>query len=118
MGWLTAKDKLVSGPSAILARGQYGKGFVIWKTYGNQVVRCSYYTPTNPQTSTQQSWRGVFASAMASWKALSDEEKASWHKIQKRVRCYRHRQPHNVYISLFLQGKPLDPTIWWEVDGP
>lgn len=118
MAWLTAWEKIASGPSSILASGDYGKKTTVWKTYGNKVVKCKYYTPTNPQTSLQQSWRGVFASAVSSWKALPDEEKASWRKIQKRVRCYRHQQPHNVYISLYLQGKPLDPTPWWEENGP
>lgn len=118
MGWLTAWDKLHDGPSSIFARGQYGKGSVIWKTYGMKVVRCKYYVPTNPQTSLQQSWRGVFASGMASWRALSEAEKTSWQNIQKRVRCYRHRLPHNVYLSKFLRGESLDPAQWWDVNGP
>lgn len=118
MGWLTAQDKLVSGPSSILARGQYGKGSVIWKTYGMKVVRCRYYTPTNPQTSVQQSWRAVFASAMSTWKALPEAEKASWRRIQKRVRCFRYQQPHNVFMSKYLKGESLDPVQWWDVNGP
>lgn len=118
MTWLTAEDKLASGPSAILAAGQFGKGSVIWKTYSGKVVRCKYYTPTNPQTSLQQSWRGVFASAMSTWGALPAAEKQSWRNIQKRVRCYRHKQPHNVYLSKFLKGESLDPAQWWDVNGP
>ena len=118
MAVLTAQDKLASGPSSIFARGQYGKGSVIWKTYGMQVVRCRYYTPTNPQTSLQQSWRGVFASGMSRWRALPEGEKQSWRNIQVRVRCFRHKQPHNVYLSKFLKGESLDPAQWWDVNGP
>lgn len=118
MGWLTAAEKLASGPSSIAARGQFGKGSVIWKTYGMKVVRCRYYTPTNPQTSLQQSWRGVFASGMSAWGALSSAEKASWRNIQKRVRCYRRKQAHNVYLGKFLKGESLDPAQWWDVNGP
>lgn len=118
MAFLTARELLTSGPSSIMARGQYGKKTTIWKTYGFKVVKCKYYTPTNPRTSLQQSWRGVFASAMSTWTAMPSEEKASWVRIQKRVRCYRHKQPHNVFLSLSLQGKSVDPTPWWEENGP
>lgn len=118
MAVLTAYDKFHSGPSSILARGQFAHS-VIWKTYaGSQVVRCRYYVPTNPRTSTQQSWRGVFASAMSTWKGLPEAEKQSWRNIQKRVRCYRQKQPHNVFMSKYLKGESLDPAQWWDVNGP
>jgi hypothetical protein len=109
---------LHSGPSAIIARGEFGNKTTIWKTYGLKVVRCKYYTPTNPRTSKQQANRSKFASAVSMWCALSDEEKASWAKIQKRVRGYRSMNPRNVFIKYYMLDKPLDPTPWWESNGP
>jgi len=118
LGWLTAWEKIHSGPSSLMARGKYGKKTTIWKSYGMCVVKCKYYAPSNPRTSLQQANRSQFSQCMSSWVSLSSEDKAKWAKIQKRVRCYRHLTPQAVFMKKCMLGHPLDPTPWWEENGP
>lgn len=86
-------------------------GSTIFRRLGRHTLLEKTYTPTNPQTPSQQSWRGSFAVAVGSWQALTLEEKASWKDYQDN----RKRRPvmdgYNLYISKFLLsgGNPQIP---------
>jgi hypothetical protein len=51
----------------------HGKvGDYVYRYYpGIALQRVPCYTPTNPRTGKQQTWREIFAQAIAAWKALS-----------------------------------------------
>ena len=60
----------------------HGKvGDYVYRYYpGIALQRVPYYTPTNPRTGKQQTWREIFADAIAAWKALSEAEKRQWNR--------------------------------------
>jgi hypothetical protein len=60
----------------------HGKvGDYVYRYYpGIALQRVPYYTPTNPRTGKQQTWREIFAEAIAVWKALSDADKEVWNQ--------------------------------------
>lgn len=66
----------------------------------NKVIqeRMPFYTPSNPQTQTQQNWRGIFAGAVAGWQGLTDQQKAVYNLKAK----YKNLSGYNLYLSEYL----------------
>lgn len=64
--------------SGIYSRKKLAKGW--------GVSRMRFYGPTNPQTSTQQAWRTIFANGMSAWRSLTTEEKEL---LSNQARIYR-----------------------------
>lgn len=57
----------------------YAGFYRIRKINGKKVYdRLKFYKPTNPQTESQQAWRGVFATGIEAWYALPDDQKRIW----------------------------------------
>jgi hypothetical protein len=125
MGRLTPRQNLQNGPRSILARGKFGAGHpvftvgkshvgedpigpqaesaTIWRSYGVHVYEYPYYWPTNPRSASQQSRRGVFASAVSSWQGLSPESKAWWRAKHKTIRCRQRMSAYNYYLSEYMK---------------
>ena len=86
------------------------EGSNIFKRHGIRNLITKSYVQTNPQTEPQQSWRGLFAEAVASWQDLPAVSKASWKEYQD----HRRRRPvmdgYNLYISKWLLSGG-DPKI-------
>jgi len=86
------------------------EGSNIFKRHGIRNLITKDYIVGNPRTLAQQSWRGLFAEAVASWQDLPGEEKASWKEYQD----HRRRRPvmdgYNLYISKWLLSGG-DPKI-------
>lgn len=61
------------------AWGQYAHTYIFRRTSGG-VSRVPYYTPTNPRSLKQQTWRAKLREAMRGWFSLGDEEKNEWRK--------------------------------------
>ena len=59
---------------ACQARGRVGKWF-IFKQYRHYRIVTKYYTPTNPQTPTQQANRALLANAVQYWQGFTDSAK-------------------------------------------
>ncbi len=71
----------------------HGKvGETVYRHYpGIALQRVPYYTPTNPRSGRQQTWRTIFAEGIAAWHALTEEEKAWWkEQAQKRGMVGQH----------------------------
>lgn len=91
---LQAFGKVAFGPPEF--RGIYQRQ----PTASGQIVRkLKLYEPTNPQTETQQAWRGVFADAVAAWQSLTDEEKKEYSDLHYPTRM----SGYNRFISKYLK---------------
>lgn len=73
--------------------------------YSEGLPRRTYFVlmrhshPSNPQTATQQSWRGNFAEAMQAWHDLTEEERSEIIRKARRA----NRRPHNFFVSDYLR---------------
>lgn len=66
---------------------------------GKQIhVKEKLYVPRNPQTETQQNWRGIFRDAVLSWQNLSENEKEYYKEIAKSL----NMSGYNFYLSEYL----------------
>ncbi len=72
-----AKIKL--GAIVVDMRGK-SNGHVFSKNRGGAYMRTKV-TPSNPQTSSQMSIRGIFASISSAWSSLTEAERASWNGL-------------------------------------
>ena len=72
-----AKIKL--GAIVVDMRGK-SNGHVFSKNRGGAYMRTKV-TPSNPQTSSQMSIRGIFASISSAWSSLTETERASWNNL-------------------------------------
>jgi len=50
---------------------------------GITLVKCEFYSPTNPQTEAQQSWRGIFSDGVLAWQGLSEAAKNEYRERVK-----------------------------------
>ena len=57
-----------------------------------------YYITKNPRTGPQQTWRGVFADAVAAWKALTPDEKNQYNIKAKG----KHMSGYNLFLREYL----------------
>ena len=57
-----------------------------------------YYITKNPRTEPQQTWRGVFADAVAAWKALTPDEKNQYNIKAKG----KHMSGYNLFLREYL----------------
>lgn len=74
------------------------------ENYKNKIiVKEKFYTPYNPQTVPQQSWRNYFATVLASWQALTENEKDIWRKYS----YPEHMSGYNRYLSKHLNARDL-----------
>ena len=92
-------------------------GDYVYRYYpGIALQRVPYYTPTNPRTGKQQTWRKIFAEGIAAWHALSEEEKEEWRQKAKKKRMVGQ----HLFQSVWLKAHPLtgDPfTVGTTVIG-
>jgi len=58
----------------------------------------AYYYPYNPQTYKQQSWRNVFAYAVAEWQGFDDDVRLYYH----RLRYPTQMSGYNRFIRYYL----------------
>jgi len=63
-------------------------------------VKEKFYTPTNPQTETQQANRTKLANADKAWQALSEETKNYWR--------FKTKHPGMTGFNLFIKKYMLD----------
>jgi len=69
-------------PVGLTARRQIGKSVIFRRRQGVQ-EKMAYYTPTNPRTVLQQSWRSTFAAGVVQAKSLSQAERAVYVELAK-----------------------------------
>ena len=88
----------------------HGKvGDYVYRYYpGLCLQRVPYYTPTNPRTGKQQTWRFLFAEGIQSWHALTDEEKAWWKKRAKK----RGKVGQHYFQSVWLKTHRLTGDVF------
>lgn len=68
---------------------------------GKQIQqKMKFYRPSNPQTAPQQSWRAVFANAIAGWQVLTPEQKAVYNESAKNKKM----SGYNLYIREYLNS--------------
>lgn len=85
----------------------YGQTNNIWGLYqrrhsnGKQTIsRLKFYTPTNPKTASQQSWRSNFTAGMTAWGNLTNEQKAVYNERAKA----KHLHGVNLYLREYLKS--------------
>jgi len=79
----------------ILLSGVYRTDNVTGRT---KFYREPYYITKNPRTEPQQTWRGVFANAVAAWQALTPEEKNEYNVKAKGKRM----SGYNLFLKEYL----------------
>lgn len=107
MGW----DHL----EEVCAHLQGKVGDYVYRYYpGIALQRVPYYTPTNPRTGKQQTWREIFAQGIAAWHALSEEEKDEWRQKAKKKRMVGQHlfqstwlKAHRLTGNLFTVGETV-----------
>jgi len=90
----------------------YGvEGSGVFRRQGKLILLERYYTPTNPQTESQQSHRSMYGSAIGSWQGMTEGEKESWRYYQKKRRSRPAMSGYNLFVKLFLLsgGNPRIP---------
>lgn len=65
----------IGKPSLPNTHGHFGIYQIRHTLKGPKTIRMKFYTPTNPQTETQQANRTKFSNAMAAWQSLTTEQK-------------------------------------------
>jgi hypothetical protein len=78
-GDVTAEERMVENPRAGI--------YQIKHTFeGPRISHEKLYRPTNPQTATQQNWRGIFTSGVQAWQGLTSDDKGLYNQRAKRQR--------------------------------
>ena len=90
----------------------YGvEGSCIFRRQGNMVLLEKDYSPTNPQTASQQSHRAEYGKAVGSWRGMSEAEQESWRYYQKKRRSRPVMSGYNLFVKMHLLsgGNPQIP---------
>ncbi len=67
------------------------------------ISRMRVYRPSNPQTVTQQTWRGIFSEGVLLWQSLTQEQKDVYLNQAHRS----HMTTFNVFMSEYLREHRL-----------
>lgn len=67
---------------------------------GKVPVRMKFYTPTNPQTESQQANRAKFAAAMSAWHALTTSQQSAYNVRARKLGMFGR----NLYIREYYQS--------------
>ena len=88
------------------------QGSNIFQRRNGKTIIMRNYSPTNPNSQSQQKWRGSFGDAVSLWQAMSDSEKASWNDYQNNRRRRPVMSGYNLFISKYLltNGNPKIPN--------
>lgn len=86
-------------PIALEVRKTLGK-YYTFRQRGKWRDIMLYYYPYNPRTDEQQSWRNVFAYAVANWQGFDDDTKMYYNRLQ----FPRHMSGYNRYIRYYLKA--------------
>lgn len=86
---------------------------LIWGKLGTRIFRRAHtrvglrsiaydkFTPFNPRTERQQSWRKIFSLGIRNWQSLSKEEKERYREATKGLPLLGH----NLFLKFFLETK-------------
>jgi hypothetical protein len=86
-------------PDALRCSGAIGQIY-IFKQYKHWRAVLPYYYPYNPQTETQQAWRGVFADAIGNWQGFDNQTKGHYNALK-----YPNvMSGYNRYIRFYLEA--------------
>lgn len=95
---IEARKTIAKTKTYRVRHGNGEAGSVLGQKYQDEMI---YYTPTNPQTATQQLWRTVLRAGVWKWSEMTPEEKAPWIEEAKK---YRNWSGYNTFISAWLKG--------------
>ena len=98
----------VKGPLLSLsASGTVGDSMTFGKWKGVNTVRIKG-TPSNPNTSGQQTQRTAFSNAVASWKAQDETTQTSWNTRAREMGLTM--SGFNLYVKEYIAQGVVDPA--------
>ena len=87
-------------PQGTEVRGTIGKT-TTFRVHRGRQISYSYVVSSNPRTTLQQHWRGVFRCAMYAWSAFTEEEKKLLEQQARQDHFYSGFLTH---MSAYLRG--------------
>ena len=90
----------------------YGYYYQRRRTWHGRVWAAHKYTkPTNPQSTSQQTWRSVFANGVTAWHNLTPEEKAEYDKLKYPIHMSGFNRFMHYYLREHWPPVPPPPLI-------
>ncbi len=80
--------------------GVYGIYQMRMTKQGKKPIKMKFYTPTNPQTPTQEANRQKFADAVSEWQSLTETEKKAYNDRAKDLQLFGW----NLFIREYYQS--------------
>ena len=93
---------------------------LIWGKVGQKIYRRAHtsqgvrsvcydkFTPFNPRTERQQSWRGIFSLGIRAWKNLKEKEREHYEELSKGTGC----TAIGIFLKFFLRAKIRDRDLF------